>query len=359
MKLRTLLVIVITTALTIGSRTHDISGEQAPSLGEKIKRFFTGPTPTPHKKVRKKARPAPGKEKPERSRSPSESPSELPSETGSASSPGETMSPQLSAIATPESTSTGTPRAATRSSSARRTQTFEPVRPMSPPPRRKSRKQVPEETPSPPSKRVVTSKALSSVSPKKEGTASRMISSSEIAGYENYPAKVCQILDLGLSLATQNLGYKYNSADPANGGMDCSGFIHYVLSKSGVKDVPRDAHAQYAWVRKTGAFQTVPVQRNNTSTLDALKPGDLLFWGSSYSLSRDLEITQTMLYLGREKGTNQRIMVGASEGHTYKGQPRSGVSVVDLKLGRAHSKKTNEPRPAFVGYGPIPGLRAE
>jgi hypothetical protein len=230
---------------------------------------------------------------------------------------------------------------------------------MSPPPRRKSRKQVPEETASPPSKRVVTPKALSSASPKKEGTAAQIISSSEIAGYENYPAEVRQILDLGLSLATQNLGYKYNSADPANGGMDCSGFIHYVLSKSGVKDVPRDAHEQYSWVRKAGAFQAVPVQRNSTSALDALKPGDLLFWRSGYSVSRDLEITQTMLYLGREKGSNQRIMVGASEGRTYKGRPRSGVSVVDLKLGRVHSKKTNEPRSTFVGYGPVPGLRAE
>jgi hypothetical protein len=167
---------------------------------------------------------------------------------------------------------------------------------------------------------------------------------------------VRQILDLGLSLTNQNFDYKYNSADPANRGMDCSGFVHYVLSKSGVKDVPRDLREQYAWVRKTGAFHAISAERDKTSALDALKPGDLLFWGNSYGVSRDLEITQTMLYLGREKGSNQRIMVGASEGSTYKDQPRSGVSVFDLKVGRLHSKKSSEPGPAFVGYGPIPGL---
>jgi cell wall-associated NlpC family hydrolase len=141
--------------------------------------------------------------------------------------------------------------------------------------------------------------------------------------------------------------------------VDCSGFIYYVLSKTGIKDVPRDAREQYIWVRKAGTFQALLAQRDDTFELNALKPGDLLFWASTYSVSRDPEITQTMLYLGREKGTNQRIMLGASEGRTYKGQPRSGVSVVDFKLGRARSKKSNEPGPAFVGYGSIPGLRGE
>ncbi len=282
---------------------------------------------------------------------------ELQNETVSSS--GATMPQERNAIARPESTPAGIPAVAKSSSSARAAQTFEPVRPMTSPPRGDSRKKVPEETPSSASKRTVTSKAVSSASPKKGTARAAIISSSEIAGYENYPAGVRRILNLGLNLATQNLAYKYNSADPGSGGMDCSGFVYYVLSKSGIKDVPRDAHAQYVWARKTGAFQVVPARRNNMSVLDALKPGDLLFWGSTYSFNRDLEITQTMLYLGRENGSNQRIMVGASEGRTYKGKLRSGVNVVDLNLGQAHSKKTNQLGPAFVGYGPIPGLHSE
>ena len=138
--------------------------------------------------------------------------------------------------------------------------------------------------------------------------------------------------------------------------MDCSGFIYYVLLKCGIKDVPRDAREQYIWVRKAGNFQAVLAQRDDTFELDALKPGDLLFWASNYGISRDPDITQTMIYLGREKGTNQRIMVGASEGHTYRGHARSGVSVFDFKVGRATPKTNKEPGAVFVGYGRIPGL---
>ena len=66
-----------------------------------------------------------------------------------------------------------------------------------------------------------------------------------------------QILDAGLALTKENLGYTYGSADPANGGMDCSGFIYYLLTENGFKDVPRDSSQQYVWVRKAGNFNAV------------------------------------------------------------------------------------------------------
>ena len=182
------------------------------------------------------------------------------------------------------------------------------------------------------------------------------LSSAEIAGYESYPPEVRKMIDLALSLTSQNLDYKYGSADPANGGMDCSGFIYYVLSKSGMSDVPRDAREQYAWVRKAGNFQAVLAHSDDTFELDALKPGDLLFWSGTYSVDRDPPITHTMIYLGREKATNHRIMVGASDGRTYKGQSRFGVSVFDFKVSRAKATEDNRPGPAFVGYARIPGL---
>jgi cell wall-associated NlpC family hydrolase len=185
------------------------------------------------------------------------------------------------------------------------------------------------------------------------------ISAGEIVGYDNYRPHIRKMLDLALSLTTQNLGYKYGSADPANGGMDCSGFIHYVLSRGGMNDVPRDAREQYIWVRKAGTFQAVLGHSDDTFELDALKPGDLLFWSGTYNVDRDPAITHTMIYLGREKGTNQRIMVGASDGRTYKGQSRFGVSVFDFKVTRLASKSDDRPGPAFVGYGRIPGLGGE
>jgi len=153
-----------------------------------------------------------------------------------------------------------------------------------------------------------------------------------------------------------NLGYKYGSADPANGGMDCSGFIYYALSKCGIQEVPRDAREQYIWVRKAGNFQAVLAHREDTFELDGLRPGDLLFWGSTYSVSRDPAITQTMIYLGREKATNRRIMVGAGDGHTYKGQTHFGVSVFDFKISPPKASEDNRPGPTFVGYAHIPGL---
>jgi peptidoglycan DL-endopeptidase CwlO len=195
-----------------------------------------------------------------------------------------------------------------------------------------------------------------SASVKKATTPNAAISVPETSDSKSYSPEVKKVIDLGLNLAAQNLRYKINSADPAGGGMDSSGFIHYVLSKCGIKDVPRDAREQYIWVRKAGNFQAVLAQRDDTFELDALKPGDLLFWASSYGVSRDPYITQTMIYVGRDKGTNQRVMIGASERLAYKGQSRSGVNVFDFKVERARPKSNNEPGPIFVGYGRIPGL---
>ena len=175
--------------------------------------------------------------------------------------------------------------------------------------------------------------------------------------YENYPASTRKVLDLGLNLTTQNLGYKYGSADPANGGMDSSGFTHYVISKSGVKDVPRDAREQYIWVRKAGNFKAVVAHHDDSFELDELKPGDLLFWAEANSVDRDPAITDTMIYLGREKGSKRRVMIGASDGRTYQGKQQFGVSVIDFKVSPPKPKPSDEsPSPVFVGYGRIPGL---
>ena len=191
---------------------------------------------------------------------------------------------------------------------------------------------------------------------RKAATANASISVAEIADSQSYPPDLRKIVELSLNLTTRNLSYKYASADPAKGGMDCSGFIYYVLTESAVERVPRDARDQYIWMRKTGNFQVVLAQRDDTFELDALKPGDLLFWSSNFGVTRDPDITQTMIYVGREKGTNQRLMVGASETSTFKGRPRSGVGVFDFKVGRAAPKANKESGPVFVGYGHIPGL---
>jgi cell wall-associated NlpC family hydrolase len=198
-------------------------------------------------------------------------------------------------------------------------------------------------------------KSSPSASPKITATPTATISVPEISDSKSYTPEVKKVIDLSFNLTTQKLGYKINSADPVGRGMDSSGFVYYVLSQGGIKGAPRDARQQYVWVRKAGTFQAVLAQRDDSFELDALQPGDLLFWVTPYSVSRDPDIIETMIYIGRDKATNQRLMVGASEGRAYKGQMRKGVSIFDFKIGRTASKGSKEPAAVFVGYGHIPG----
>lgn len=324
------LLIIMAAAFAVAVPVRAVQ-EEDESFSKKLKDFFVRtPTPTPSRKRRKGA----AQKKEAASPSPSAPATPKPSASPSAT-PGPSATPK------PKPTPT-TPRP---SPSA----TVKPI-------------PSPTVTPTPSRTPTATPSRTPTPSPSplaKKNAANATISTGEIAGYDNYPADVRKIIDFALGLTTQNLGYKYGSADPASGGMDCSGFIHYVLSKNGMSDVPRDAREQYIWVRKAGTFQAVLGHSDDTFELDALKPGDLLFWGGTYNVSRDPDITHTMIYLGREKATNQRVMVGASDGRTYKGQSRFGVSVFDFKVSRLGAKSDDKPGPIFVGYGRIPGLPKE
>ena len=185
------------------------------------------------------------------------------------------------------------------------------------------------------------------------------ISADEIRNYEENPDKVRKLLDAALALTARNLDYTYGSADPSNGGMDCSGFIYFVLRQSGVDDVPRDASQQYVWVRKAGNFRAVLSRNPESFELDELVPGDLLFWSGTYNVERDPPVTHTMIYLGKEKASGKPIMVGASDGRTYHGEKQFGVSVFDFKTTPANPTHDSEKQPRFVGYGKIPGFDGE
>ena len=166
-----------------------------------------------------------------------------------------------------------------------------------------------------------------------------------------------KFLNTALELTTRNLTYKYGSDDPANGGMDCSGFVYFVLKQNGVTDVPRDSSEQYVWLRRAHKFEPVLSQKDNSFEFEDLKPGDLLFWTGTYSIERDPPITHAMIYLGRERKTGRRVMVGASDGRVYQGESRFGVSVFDFKIERPGKNDDGKLRPTFIGYGHIPGLR--
>lgn len=279
------------------------------SLGKKIKKIFATPTPAPTRKHRrtsaKKATPTP---------------------SPTASAKRKKASP--------------TPSPTPKSRSKRKKASPAPTPSEAP-----AVTQTPSETPEP--------------TRGKKGWPNVSLSPDQIEGYENDAPKVRQILDAGLALAKQNLGYTYGSADPKNGGMDCSGFIYYVLQQNGFPDVPRDSSQQYVWVRKAGDFYAVLSRKEDSFEFDDLKPGDLLFWSGTYSIDRDPPITHTMIYLGREKRTNKRVMVGSSDGRTYDGKQRWGVSVFDFKMPPPPKSGDAKISPVFVGYGRIPGLKAD
>jgi len=286
----------------------DVAIPAEDSLGTKIKKVFE-PSPTPSRKHRKKKS------------TPTPSPESSPKRKKASPSPSPTATPKSKSKrkkASPTPTPSESP-SATEAPSASPAETPEPAR-------------------------------------GKKGWPNASLSPDQIANYDNDPPKVRQILEAGLALTKENLGYTYGSADPANGGMDCSGFVYYVLKQNGFPDVPRDSSQQYVWVRKGGNFKAVVSRKEDSFELDDLKPGDLLFWSGTYNIDRDPPITHSMIYLGREKRTNKRVMIGSSDGRTYDGKQRWGVSVFDFKMPPPPKSGDAKISPAFVGYGRIPGL---
>jgi peptidoglycan DL-endopeptidase CwlO len=184
------------------------------------------------------------------------------------------------------------------------------------------------------------------------------LDSNQLKDFDSQPRRIQDLIRSTLALTQKNLAYIYGSADPAIGGMDCSGFIYYVLTNAGFKDVPRQSSDQYLWVRKNGDFHAVLSRNANTFELDQLRPGDLMFWSGTYKVDRDVPVTHVMIYLGRQKSNGKPVMVGASEGRSYDGIRRFGVSVFDFKLPNGAPNKSDPDLVSrFEGYSPIPGLR--
>lgn len=210
--------------------------------------------------------------------------------------------------------------------------------------------------PVPPAK-VVTPDPAPEVSPdgKLAAAPNASIASADILEFHAQPAGVRTLIEAGLELARKNLTYTFGSADPAKGGMDCSGFIYYVLRQHGLTQVPRDSSGLYLWARKAHGFRAVISRKPDSVELDELLPGDLLFWIGTYATDHDPPVTHTMLYLGTEKTTGTKIMIGSSDGRTYRGQKRNGVSVFDFTMPRTPAN--GDQRSTFIGYARIPGLR--
>jgi cell wall-associated NlpC family hydrolase len=177
------------------------------------------------------------------------------------------------------------------------------------------------------------------------------IASSELRDFDKQPKKVRQLIETLLELTAMDLGYQYGSADPKAGGMDCSGTMYYALRKQGFSEVPRMANLQYRWIWEKGRFHAVVSENPKTFELSRMQPGDMLFWSGTYNVDRDPPVTHSMIFLGWLKEDGRAVMAGASDGRSYQGKARNGVSLFDFRL----PKKGGKSR--FVGYGRLPGVR--
>ncbi len=177
------------------------------------------------------------------------------------------------------------------------------------------------------------------------------ISIEDISGFDEYPKQIQSLVQSSLALTHLELGYLYGSHEPSQGGMDCSGTIYHVLHFQGLKDVPRQSNEMCQWVDKKTQLHLTPTATSfDSEEFKDLKPGDLLFWTNTTATTRKLPVTHVMVYLGKVKKTGKRIVFGSSDGRSYQGNRRSGVSVFDFSLPRAESPSR------FYGYGQAPGL---
>ncbi len=226
----------------------------------------------------------------------------------------------------------------------------------------------PKSTPKPdekPSDSASTAKATPSPSatpaatptPKPLYAPSASLATTDLLGFSEQPPRVQKLIEDALALARLNLTYKFGSDDPAQGGMDCSGTVAYLLRQQGFRDVPRDSAGQYTWARKNGQFFAVVSKKTGGFEFAELLPGDLMFWSGTYDTPRDPPVTHSMIYLGVQRKRGQHVMWGSSDGRSYDGKARFGVSVFDFKMPRADTGAARSTD--FLGYGRIPGLREE
>ncbi len=177
------------------------------------------------------------------------------------------------------------------------------------------------------------------------------ISIHDLSGFDAYPKQIQSLVQSALALTRLELGYLYGSHDPVKGGMDCSGTVYHVLEFQGLKDVPRQSDDMCRWVEKKSQLHLTPTATAfDHAEFNDLKPGDLLFWTNTTETKRKLPVTHVMIYLGKLKKTGKRVVFGASDGRSFQGERRSGVSVFDFHLPKAESTAR------LHGYGPAPGL---
>jgi len=181
------------------------------------------------------------------------------------------------------------------------------------------------------------------------------IESEELAEFTSLPQARRQLIETALAVAWESswLPYLAGGADPQDGGFDCSGAMYFVMRKAGL-DPPRSSGVQMEWLRKHGRLHVVAADARDLKhrSFAALKPGDLLFWAVS-APGGAVRVHHVAMYLGTEKKDGRPVMIGSTDGRSYRRQKANGYGVHDFRIPKAESASK------LLGYGTPPGLGME
>jgi len=136
--------------------------------------------------------------------------------------------------------------------------------------------------------------------------------------------------------ANPEVPYKLGSADAT--GMDCSGAIYFLFKEVGV-ELPRSAHGQYEWMKREGRLTEVPasVRKADDPVFAKLEPGDLVFYAhDGPEAPAEVRVSHVHMYLGKE-ADGHGIMIGSSEGRSYRGKKVNGFGITDYRVPAAGS----------------------
>ena len=150
-------------------------------------------------------------------------------------------------------------------------------------------------------------------------------------------------------LASRGLRYQFGSADPASGGLDCSGSVQYVMGRQGILGIPRTASDQFLPLQRQGTLTIVPPGASAGWILHRAQPGDLLFWRGTCDTGRWPDVSHVMIYPGIDRRDGKPMMFGAST-RTGKGINGKAVDIYEFRPVKIGG------RGQLTGIGSVPGL---
>lgn len=145
-----------------------------------------------------------------------------------------------------------------------------------------------------------------------------------------------ELLRVADEVANMNLPYLWAGNDPAQGGLDCSGFMMYVFKKAWGIELPDESGKQLEYCYKHGKVWDAD---SKDFKLSMLRPGDLMFVSGTRPSDRPSPITHVMMIVGPD-----RIVGSQDEGAREKyGTP--GVGYFKQRLFRPYGIPRLGPEP--------------